>query len=102
MTTKAAERGIAASAQHAERVLPHWGDMALQNLVMFALGEGSPFTIEEFRAWAQQVGLPDPPDGRAFGSVTRRAVREGIIRPTGRYAPTTASNGSVKMLYTAT
>jgi len=33
MTTKAAERGIAASAQHAERVLPHWGDMALQNLV---------------------------------------------------------------------
>lgn len=43
------------------------------------------FTSEDFRDWAYEHALPDPPDARAFGNITRIVQRKGLIVTTGRY-----------------
>lgn len=56
------DQGIQSSSNHTEQDVPGWGELALSNLAMFAFsGLNDPFTIEQFRVWAQKVGLPDPP-----------------------------------------
>jgi hypothetical protein len=95
---EAAERGIQSSAQHAEDDRPGWGESALAWLRFHAEVSEGEFTMEQFRQMASMV-LPEPPDLRAWGSVTQKAIRQGIIRKTGGYAPAASSNGSPKPLY---
>jgi hypothetical protein len=57
------------------------------------------WTMEECRLWATAHDLPEAKSLRAWGAVTRRALSEGIIVPTGGYRATVASNGSVRALY---
>jgi hypothetical protein len=95
--------GAERAAGRAERVVPGWIDSAAEAVRDFVrhnlLGMTGEFTIEVARRWAADMGLQDPPDGRAWGHVTRRAVQLGIIEPTGGYAPAASSNGSPKRLY---
>lgn len=44
---------------------------------------GNKFTTVEFRRWAEGVGVPPPPDPRAYGNISKRAVKEGFVRDTG-------------------
>lgn len=107
----AADKGINSSAQHAEQDVPGWGDMALTMVRWFAKVRAKEWekedpywvdpgwTMEECRIWATAHDLPAPPDARAWGAVTRRALSEKLIVPTGGYRATAASNGSVRALY---
>lgn len=103
------ERGHAAAemaADKADCLDDGWSTRALEWLRVYAAtaqlptGEPDPFTIEQARAWIGEVAaLPDGADARAWGAVTRRAVRLGYIEPTGGYAPAASSHGSPKRLY---
>lgn len=95
-----AQRGMHSAQSHAEREVPGWASGAYRLLTRFLVERNSDFTIESFRWWAATNGLPDPPDARAFGGVTQRAIREGFIERVG-YAPAASSNGSPKPLYRA-
>ena len=97
----ARDAGMASSAEHAEAVTPGWGERAYQaiksNPGLRRCLDG--FTMEKARAYAWGHGLDSPPDGRAWGSVTVRLIRDGVIEKTGGFAPATSSNGSPKPLY---
>jgi hypothetical protein len=69
------DRGIQAAIDHAESVSPGWGDAAYEALVEFARGHEC-FTSEQFRAQSK-VTAPTTP--KAFGSIFRKAARNGVI-----------------------
>jgi hypothetical protein len=78
-----AEAGAAMAADHAERVEPGWNDAALDLLLKFAVICGGSFLVEDVRAFAEEAGLGDPPDPRAWGSVVLCAKRAGLIESLG-------------------
>lgn len=100
-----ADLGIERSARKAERVTaPGWVDRAAEAVREYAgvdfAGPDEKFTIEAARLWVERSKkLPAPPDGRAWGAVTRRCITLGIIEEAGGYAPAASSNGSPKRLY---
>jgi hypothetical protein len=97
-----AEEGIAASAASADKKSAGWSDVAAEALGWAATQVESDvhFTIEELRAWPElQTMLAAPPDLRAWGHATRRAVKLGYIVATGGFAATASSNCSAKPLY---
>lgn len=86
-----------AAADKAEQCAPGWLDIAARQVLQFALRSSEPFTIEQARAECMET--PDGADARSWGHVTRLAVRNGWIEPTGGYAPAASSNGAPKRLY---
>lgn len=93
-----AERGIESSADHANKVESEWTGQALGMLC--AIGAELPdFTVEEVREIAEARGLPLPPDKRAWGAVTRRALHKKRMVPTGERRRAKTSNGSKKDVY---
>jgi hypothetical protein len=92
-----ADLGAERASGKAERLEPGWVDRAAEAVRMFA-NDSHPlsFTIEDARA---SFSAPEGVDLRAWGHVTRRALRLGYIEPTGDYAPAASSNGSPKKLY---
>lgn len=82
--------GMAAAAANADRMTPRWCDRAFEFLTDYVATNEAPFMTEEVRAAAEKNGLPPPPDRRAWGSVTTRAVREGFIKRIG-YGPQRAA-----------
>lgn len=79
----AGEAGMQRAADHAERVTPGWIDLAYS----FVIGrcrlkaKTDIFTAEDFvDAYTDDACFIQPPDERAFGAVTKRAIREGIIK----------------------
>jgi len=97
---QAANLGIASSAEHAESDAPGWSDTVLQWLQGWAHeSRVTPFTMEEFRIACEAFGMPAPTESRAYGSVTRAALRLCLIEKTGGYAPARSSNLSAKPLY---
>jgi hypothetical protein len=95
----AAEVGITRSATHANAVHEGWVDDAVESLRMaIALfPRGSDFTIEQVRQ--KITNLPKPPDLRAWGSVTRRAVKLNYVIKSGNFRTAVSSNNSPKPLY---
>lgn len=95
-----AEQGIRSSAEHAEEEVPGWGERVLIFIGWYARSrERTGFTMDECRQACYSIGLPSPPDERAWGSATRKAIQQEIIHRTGHYAPVASSNGSPKPLY---
>lgn len=41
------------------------------------------FTTEEFRQWATMKGLPEPPDPRAYGNITKKGQMKRTIEANG-------------------
>lgn len=74
--------GANRAADHAEAVHPEWKDQAFAMFKRYANDHAS-FMAEDVRVWAQQQGLPHPPDPRAWGQVAKRATREGIASISG-------------------
>lgn len=96
------EAGIKSSSEHAGE---SWNEDAFHYLRWFAAlmyRKGQTFHIEKFREWAYAKGLPKPPEQRAFGALTQKAIRMGLITPTGLYARALSSNLSPKMIYAPT
>lgn len=92
--------GISRSVDHADRKEPNWSDAALFMVRRYARMSGAPFMAEDARAFADKMGLNDPPDGRAWGAVFQRARKSGLIEMVG-YAPAKSSNCSPKCLWAA-
>lgn len=96
---EARDAGIERSASRANRQESEWTGMAMGHLTAFAAMIGRPFIVEEARAWAYERGLPLPTDDRAWGAVTRRADRKGLIRRVEGTARARSSNLSPKPLW---
>lgn len=92
------EAGMQSSVEHANSDAPGWADRAFDALTQYAKEQRAPFTIESFRWWAEARGLEHPPESRAYGGITQRAMKRGVIVRVG-YAPAASSNGSPKATY---
>jgi len=46
---------------------------------------GDLFGMDQFRMWALENGLPDPPSINAYGSLGRIACKDGLIEATNQY-----------------
>lgn len=105
-------KGEAGALQAANNCGPEWMESALTCVRWFAKvkeraswkcdgswAHSHDWTMEECRLWATAHDLPEAKSLRAWGAVTRRALSEGLIVPTGGYRATAASNGSVRALY---
>ena len=90
--------GMLRSADHADRDTPGWTEQALEALRDFALRQSEPFTIEYARAQLERE-LTRPPDLRAWGAVTLKAIRTGVLVRTGEFAPRASSHNSPTMTY---
>lgn len=98
---KARDEGMASSANHAERDAPGWGERAYQAvcndrwlLSVWTTG----FTMDEARSVVYGNGLDKPSEERAWGSVTRRLVRNGVLEPIG-FARSPSSHFAPKPTY---
>lgn len=82
-----ANDGMIRAVAHADDDEPGWSERAYALLRQYAK-DHTEFATEDARTWAHnEAGLSFPPDGRAWGAVTNRAVRAGLI-VVDRYRPT--------------
>jgi hypothetical protein len=95
---KARDEGIASSAEHAESDAPGWSQRAYQAISGSRILAMGTWTMEEARTIIYAYGLDKPAEERAFGAVTQRLLRDGIIEPVG-YAKAASSHGSAKRTY---
>jgi hypothetical protein len=95
---QAAVDGMTRAVDHANRKSPDWEAYAFLFLMRYARLRNEPFLIEDAREWAYSQGLDLPPDGRAWGAVTRfAATRHHLVRcGTGNAR---SSNNSPKVLW---
>jgi hypothetical protein len=89
-----------AAADHADRVRVQWTATAVAFLRTYVAKHRGAFLAEDVRAASLAWGLPEAPDGRAWGHVMKRAEREGVIVAVG-YSGARSSNGSPKVLWRA-
>lgn len=94
------EAGDRAAAK-AERLDPEWVAEAVAALGAFARSRFAPFIVEDARLAGATPPMPEGTDARAWGTVTRLAKRQGLIRPSGTYRAAATSNGSPKPEYVA-
>lgn len=94
---RAGERGIALSADHAERVSAGWQARAVGYVRLHATVHAS-FMCEDVREMAEADGFDLPPSKTAWGSVMRQAAREGIVAADG-YAPANSSRRGPKSVW---
>jgi len=75
------DKGIKTAKYHADSVVPDWSEKAYETFKEWLRGwaSGHKFLIEDFRLSANARGLPDPPSNRAFGFISVRAKKEGLI-----------------------
>lgn len=76
------EKGMKRSLESAERVNPGWQEKAYWHFKYWIRYQNHPFKMESFREWCKDL-IPEPPSLRAFGPITARARKEGLIRHVG-------------------
>lgn len=93
-----AERGAERAMAHADRVASTpptaWRDEAyaqLRTFINFKRLFRHTFMAEDVREFAEKNGCPTPPDGRAWGGVVQRAMRDKLIERVG-FAPMKSRN----------
>lgn len=85
------DSGMRAATDRADMDHPAWRKKAGELLAQFITYHDE-FMTEDLRLWAhKEVGLPYPPDSRAWGSIIAAAVRSGMIVCSG-YAPMKSKN----------
>lgn len=89
---KARDKGIQQAVDHANAVTPSWCDRAVEMFLAYCQEhKGKSFMTEDVRWYAENLGLPEPPDKRAWGGVAMIVKKRGLIRGNG-YAPQKAVN----------
>jgi hypothetical protein len=91
------DTGIQRAADHADRKDPGWVEGAV-GFVQWYARHHREFLAEDVIESYSRCGLPEPPDGRAWGAVIRRAAKLGAIQKAG-YRPARSSNLSPKVLW---
>lgn len=90
----AAELGMTQALEHAEDVVPKWGNLALKWIKRYARQHGV-FSGEDCVLAAYEWGLVRPPDDRAWGWPFRNAAQcKFIERVKDRTAPRKRGHGS--------
>lgn len=92
LARKLRDEGMQRAIDHADRVIDRWQDKAYESLRVYISFNSQPFLSEDVRVYAAHLGIPDPPDKRAWGAVMMRAAKAGLIRKLGW---TTASDPKV-------
>lgn len=93
------DQGIENATQHANRVRREWSAQADAYAKMMIARRGfKPFLLEEIVEASKRDGVPQPPDGRAWGGVIIRLAKEGLVRKMG-YGAAKTSNTSPKVLW---
>lgn len=93
------DEGIRAAVEHADAVEPKWSVRAEAYAEMMIKKRGfKPFLFEEIVEASKRDGIPQPPDGRAWGYVVQALHRRGVVRNMG-YAKAKTSNLSPKVLW---
>jgi len=82
-----AEIGIKTAADNANAVCSEWSLQAYQYFTEWLETHSEEFKTEDIRNKYKDEGFASPPSERAWGSITRRAARAGLIKRVG-YAPT--------------
>lgn len=72
------DEGMRRAADHADRKVPSWQEMALDYLVDYSKAFNE-FLVEDVREWAHDHGLPEPPSARAWGAVISTAKRKNLV-----------------------
>lgn len=94
-----ANAGIQRAAEAAERLTPNWTEIACDAVRAWVRERSSVFTMEHARL-AVEKSIEPPSDLRAWGHVTRMAVKRGYIEQVpGSYFRAASSNGSPKPVY---
>lgn len=75
--------GMERARKHACQCKKDWSKKALDALQIYTLLHGRPFLAETFLEWTRSTDVPQPPDGRAWGSVFAAARKQGIIERVG-------------------
>ena len=97
MTHPLAAQGAATAEANANRKHAGWSEYAYASLIDYGLahGAGWKFQTSQVRQWAEAEGLLPPPDKRAWGAITTKAKRAGLIVCAGfAQALDPASHGS--------
>jgi hypothetical protein len=95
----ARDEGIASSVAHANDDAPGWSQRAYDAVIDSPyIRRFREFTMERASLWLYADGLDVPAEKRAWGAVTQRLLRDGIIEPVG-YAKAASSHGSPKRTY---
>ena len=79
---EAKEAGMQRAVKHADQVHDSWSTKAFDLFKSYLVLTSSPFKVEDFREWAKNL-LPSPPSLRAFGAITVKAKKAGLIRHVG-------------------
>jgi hypothetical protein len=91
--------GIRRARKHAEARLKSWRLLGMVALEKYLVLRGDDkFLTEEFIEWGRKEKVPQPPDGRAWGSVISSAQKLDIIEKAGTRNAAT-SNLSPKVLW---
>lgn len=77
-----AQAGMDRALANAEARHRDWSDIAYDFLVQYAR-EHESFISEDVSDQSREVGFPQPPTDRAWGSIYRRAQRANIIYQSG-------------------
>lgn len=82
-------RALKVAGQQAVTEGKPWAETAIQAMRNFvAFHAAQMFAIEDFRRWALDGAVIDPPHHHnAWGAITSHAERLGLIRWTGKYRP---------------
>lgn len=79
------DSGMALASAAQERAEPGWGELAYAAIVSIAQRQETVFIDDLLREFPRQPGHPN-----AWGGPWKRAIRRGVIEPTGQLAPCTA------------
>jgi hypothetical protein len=85
-----ADEAIHRAGDAQERKVDGWHDQAIELLKQYS-HTVEDFLTEDFRVWAEEKGLPEPEEPRAYGSLIRRAKTMNLIEPTGQFRRTVIS-----------
>lgn len=80
---KARDAGIKQAIDHANEVTENWADRAYAFFLNFLANHNGTFMAEEVRVYAEGMGLPEPPDNRAWGHVIVRGKKNDLIESWG-------------------
>lgn len=75
------DKGMGKAEDHAEKVHDDWKALAYDYLVNYSRDKGE-FMIEQVREASKGI-VVEPPSKRAWGGITARVVRAGIIKRVG-------------------
>lgn len=78
------ELGIIRAETKQEQIEPGWQDLAIEKLKLF-IQSTNQFITEDFRLWAEDNGLSQPPEPRAYGAMILKANKLGLIRWNSTY-----------------